>query len=94
MAGWDTGSVCASLCLLGVPWLFPLQMRGSEDEAFNPRLGMPAYPLRKTPGKYVILWTLWVWITGSGATLALGLSNTVMELCISEVSQVFGPSWQ
>lgn len=68
-------------------------MRGSEDEAFNPVLGMPAYPLRKTPGKYVILWTLRVWITGSGATLALSLSNSHGAADI-EASQVFGPSWQ
>lgn len=30
-------------------------VRGDVDEAFNPMLGMPDYPVRKTPGKSVIL---------------------------------------
>lgn len=54
-------------------------MRGSEGEAFNLMLGMPDYPVRKTPAKSVILWMLWVRIPGSGATRVLCSSNT--ELC-------------
>lgn len=63
-------------------------VRGDVDEAFNPMLGMPDYPVRKTPGKSVILgvgphWLYVSLIQSYAAAYIRGLSGLWPKLAVN-----------